>query len=131
MPEVRFSVLNEVPELRRLRREIERTLNGTPAQAIIMPVNLAIDEATQNIILHAFPEGMTGHIEVVGYISDGHLNISLTDTAPLIDLDQVRPRDLDQLREGGLGTHFILETTESANWWHDNGKNRLDLTFKI
>jgi sigma-B regulation protein RsbU (phosphoserine phosphatase) len=127
----RFSVLNEVPELRRLRREIERTLNGTPAQAIIMPVNLAIDEATQNIILHAFPEGMTGHIEVVGYISDGHLNIGLTDTAPLIDLDQVRPRDLDQLREGGLGTHFILETTESANWWHDNGKNRLDLTFKI
>ncbi len=126
-----LSILNEVPELRRLRREVERTLSNTPAESIITNVNLAIDEATQNIIRHAFPEGMTGHIEIGGYISGGFLNITLTDTAPLIDLDKVKPRDLGELREGGLGTHFILEITESANWWHDNGKNRLDLKFKI
>ena len=125
------SILNEVPELRRLRREIERALADTPAQSIIMNVNLAIDEATQNIIRHAFPEGMSGRIEIAGYISDGLLNISLTDTAPLIDLDKVRPRDLQDVREGGLGTHFIIEITQSANWWHDNGRNRLDLVFKI
>lgn len=126
-----LSILNEVPELRRLRSEIERTLRGTRAQSIIPNVNLAIDEATQNIIRHAFPEDMAGQIEISGYISDDLLHISLTDSAPLVDLSQVKPRELDQLREGGLGTHFIMQVTETANWWHDDGQNRLDLTFKI
>ena len=126
-----ISIINEVQELRRLRREIERTLADTPAREIIMNVCLAVDEATQNIIRHAFPDDTSGQIEIIGYIDDALLHISLTDTAPLIDLDKVKPRDLEELREGGLGTHFIMEITEDARWWHDNGKNRLDMSFKI
>ncbi len=126
-----ISIINEVQELRRLRREIENTLSDTRARDIIMNVNLAVDEATQNIIRHAFPEGMTGQIEISGYIANNLLHISLVDTAPLIDIDKVRPRDLEELREGGLGTHFIMETTEDARWWHDNGRNRLDLSFSL
>ena len=55
-----ISVTNEVPELRRLRREIENTLAKTQARNIAMNVCLAVDEATQNIIRHAFPENMSG-----------------------------------------------------------------------
>lgn len=126
-----ISITNEVPELRRLRREMERTLTDTPARNIIMSVCLAVDEATQNIIRHAFPADMSGTIQVNGYIADDMLHVSLTDDAPLIDLDKVRPRDLDDVREGGLGTHFIMEITERAEWLHDKGRNRLDLAFKI
>lgn len=126
-----ISITNEVPELRRLRREIENTLADTPARDIIMSVCLAVDEATQNIIRHAFPSDTSGTIQVSGYIADNLLYISLVDDAPLIDLDKVRPRDLDDLREGGLGTHFIMEITEQANWSHRDGRNRLDLAFKI
>jgi len=126
-----ISITNEVPELRRLRREIENTLADTPARDIIMSVCLAVDEATQNIIRHAFPSDTSGTIQVSGYIADNLLYISLVDDAPLIDLDKVRPRGLDDLREGGLGTHFILEITEQANWSHRDGRNRLDLAFKI
>lgn len=126
-----ISLVNQVPELRRLRREIENTLSGTPAQDIIMSVCLAVDEATQNIIRHAFPDDMTGTIDVSGYLSDTALHISLLDNAPLIDIEKVKPRELDDLREGGLGTHFILEITEHAEWSHDNGRNRLDMVFKV
>ena len=126
-----ISIVNEVTELRRLRREMEKTLTGTRAQEIIMSVCLAVDEATQNIIRHAFPENMTGTIQVSGYLTDDLLNISLVDDAPLIDIEKVKPRELDDLREGGLGTHFILEITEEARWSHDNGKNRLDMAFKV
>ena len=126
-----ISIVNEVQELRRLRREIERTLSETPARDIIMNVCLAVDEATQNVIRHAFPDNMTGRIEIAGYIEDNLLHLSLTDTAPLIDLDQVKPRDLDKPREGGLGTHFIMEITEQCRWWHDNGRNRLDMSFSF
>ena len=126
-----ISIINEVQELRRLRREIERTLSGSPAQEIIMNVCLVVDEAAQNIIRHAFPEDTTGQIEISGYIASGFLHINITDTAPLIDLDKVKPRALDDIREGGLGTHFIKEIAEDARWWHDGGRNRLDLTLRF
>ena len=126
-----ISIINEVQELRRLRREIEHVLSDTRARDIIMNVNLAVDEATQNIIRHAFPEGMTGQIEISGYIADNLLHISVLDTAPLIDIDTVKPRELDEVREGGLGVHFIMEITKDARWWHDNGRNRLDLSFSL
>ena len=70
-----ISIINEVQELRRLRREIENTLTGTPAQEIIMSVNLAVDEATQNIIRHAFPDDMSKRIDISGYI-EGDCRIS-------------------------------------------------------
>lgn len=126
-----ISVTNEVPELRRLRREIETQLSDTPARSITMNVCLAVDEATQNIIRHAFPENMSGRIEIGGYIAAEKLHISITDTAPLIDLDKVKPRDLDDIREGGLGTHLIQEIANETRWWHDDGRNRLDLTFTL
>lgn len=126
-----ISIVNEVTELRRLRREVEHTLSGTPAQDIIKSVCLAVDEATQNIIRHAFPEDMSGTIQVSGYIAGTLLHISLSDDAPLIDLDKVKPRALDDLREGGLGTHFIMEITEDAKWSHHQGRNRLDMSFAI
>lgn len=126
-----ISIVNEVPELRRLRREIEKTLTGTPAHHIITNICLAIDEAAQNAIRHAFGDMATGTIQVSGYLSDAFLCVSLIDDAPLIDLDAVKPRDLDDIREGGLGTHFIKEMTARAHWSHDAGKNRLDLDFKL
>ena len=124
-----ISVTNEVPELRRLRREIENTLAETQARNIVTNVCLAVDEATQNIIRHAFPENMSGRIEIGGYFAEQKLHISITDTAPLIDLAQVKPRELDDIRDGGLGTHLITEVSDEARWWHDNGRNRLDLVF--
>jgi sigma-B regulation protein RsbU (phosphoserine phosphatase) len=124
-----ISVTNEVQELRRLRREIENTLADTQARNIATNVCLAVDEATQNIIRHAFPENMSGRIKIGGYIAAQKLHISITDTAPLIDLTQVKPRDLDDIRDGGLGTHLIMEVSDEARWWHDNGRNRLDLVF--
>ena len=124
-----ISVTNEIPELRRLRREIEAALSKTPARGIIMNICLAVDEATQNIIRHAFPENMSGRIEIGGYMAEQKLHVSITDTAPLIDLEKVKPRNLDDVRDGGLGTHLIQEVTDEARWWHDDGRNRLDLVF--
>lgn len=125
-----ISITNEVPELRRLRRQMENTLADTPARNIITNVCLAVDEAAQNIIRHAFAPDTSGTIQVTGYMADGFLHVSVMDDAPLIDLEKVRPRELDDLREGGLGTHFIMEITERADWLHDNGRNRLDMAFK-
>ncbi len=130
-PLFNLSLINEVQELRRLRREIKHSLTDTPAQNIIANVCLAVAEATQNIICHAFPSHTAGRIEIAGHLCQNHLHVSLIDSAPLIDIDQIKPRDLEDIREHGLGTHFILEITQDAHWWHDGGRNRLDMTFSL
>lgn len=79
---------------------------------------LAVDEACQNIIRHAYgdtpPGDMPGDM-VVELVRDGdRLEVRLTDFAPTVDPAFIKPRDLGDLRPGGLGTHFIRELTEEA-----------------
>ena len=44
------------------------------------------------------------------------LVLSLIDFAPTIDLARVKPRDLDDVRPGGLGTHLIRKVMDSADF---------------
>ena len=40
----------------------------------------------------------------------------LKDFAPPVDLSRIKPRELDELRPGGLGTHLIQEVMDSADF---------------
>ena len=77
---------------------------------------LAIDEACQNIIRHAYKEDPNGVIELEIRREGENLVFSLLDFAPEIDPSQVKPRDLDDVRPGGLGTHFIQELMDRADF---------------
>jgi sigma-B regulation protein RsbU (phosphoserine phosphatase) len=77
---------------------------------------LAIDEACQNIIRHAYRGESDGPIELeIEHQSDG-LVFSLIDHAPAIDPNRVQPRDLDDIRPGGLGTHFIRRVMDEVEF---------------
>ena len=77
---------------------------------------LAIDEACQNIIRHAYKEDPNGVIELEIRREGRDLVFSLLDSAPQIDPSQVKPRDLDDVRPGGLGTHFIQKVMDRAEF---------------
>ena len=112
-----ISITNEI-RISRVRREIERTLADTSARDIIMSVVLAVDEATQNIIRHAFPDNMSGTIKVSGYLADGLLHISLVDDAPLIDLDKVN-RAISMICAKAVLAHISLwKSPKHAEWLH-------------
>ena len=119
-----FSMLNEISELRRIRTHLRERLTGTKAQARLNDIVTAIDEAAQNIIRHAFPDNMTGTINISVWLTEAATKITLTDTAPLIDVSNIKPRDLDDLREGGLGTHFITSLSERRNGAIAAGRTR-------
>lgn len=94
---------------------------------------LAVAEAGQNIILHAY-DGREGEaIEVEILRRSNALVIRLRDFASPSDPEAIRPRDLDDISPGGLGTHFIREIMDSAEFLPPPGGegNLLQLTKKI
>lgn len=84
----------------------------TPTADIV----LAIDEACQNIIRHAYKGDPDDVIELTISREGESLIFDLMDHAPEIDPSKVKPRDLDDVRPGGLGTHFIRKVMDQADF---------------
>ena len=84
----------------------------TPTSDIV----LAIDEACQNVIRHAYKGDPNGIIELEICREGDDLIFSLRDEAPPVDPAQVKPRDLDDVRPGGLGTHFIRKLMDRVDF---------------
>ncbi len=77
-------------------------------------VTLAVDEACQNIIRHAYKDIPEGEIVIEISRKGGELVILLKDFAPTIDPKTVKPRNLEDIRPGGLGTHLIREIMDEV-----------------
>jgi sigma-B regulation protein RsbU (phosphoserine phosphatase) len=93
---------------------------------------LAVGEACQNAILHAYPGREVGPI-ILGILRGAdRLVLRVTDFGPPIDPATVRPRDLRDLRPGGLGTYFIQQVMDTADFGPalDGTGNVLQMTKK-
>lgn len=82
---------------------------------------IAVNEACMNIIQHGYTGDTTGEIELEILNNSGVLEFQLNDSAPTVSLADVQPRALDDLRPGGLGTHFIREIMDEFS--HGPGPN--------
>ncbi len=83
--------------------------------AMVEDVVLAIDEACQNIIRHAY-RGETDEEILLQIVRDGDaLVISLRDYAPEVSSDCMNPRDLENIRPGGLGCHLIQQVMDEVS----------------
>jgi len=104
-------------ELKRVRDALRDSLErcGCSAKSAA-DIVLAIDEACQNIIRHAYRGESDDLIEVEVERLGDRLVFSLTDQAPAIDPSRVKPRDLEDVRPGGLGTHFIRRVMDEVEF---------------
>ena len=55
-------------------------------------------------------------IELAMQVNGGELIARIRDNAPTVDAAAITPRDLDDLRPGGLGTHFMREIMDSVDY---------------
>ena len=94
---------------------------------------LAVNEACMNVIEHAYGSGRRGEIVLEIHDNGQEIEIVLTDFAAPIDLDGVRPRALDDLRPGGLGTHFMNTIMDRCVYSHlpAGGGNVLRMTKRL
>ncbi len=104
-------------ELKRVRDALRERLEGCGcSDKSCADIVLAIDEACQNIIRHAYRGESDQAIELEVERRGDRLVFTLTDEAPAIDPSRVKPRDLEDVRPGGLGTHFIRRVMDEVEF---------------
>ncbi|ARJ66781.1 serine/threonine protein phosphatase [Magnetospirillum sp. ME-1] len=84
-------------------------------ETMVGDVVLAVDEACQNIIRHAY-KGGAGDILVHLDRDLDRLVIRLMDFAPAVDVAKIQPRPLDEIRPGGLGTHLMRSIMDDVDF---------------
>ncbi len=94
---------------------------------------VAINEACMNVIQHADQGDYSGEIVLEIFNNDGHLEVVLTDFAQPVDTGSIKPRDIEDLRPGGLGTYFIGQIMDEVEYGHlaDGCGNRLTMRKNI
>lgn len=75
---------------------------------------LAVCEACQNVIQHGYAGQEAGDIVLSLARSSDGIVVRLQDFAPPVDPAKFKPRDLADVRPGGLGIHFIENLMDSA-----------------
>lgn len=70
-------------------------------------IKLAVDEACSNVIKYAYHGDTSKNIVVKYGFSQKQISIIIEDSGEKADPEKIQGRDLDDVRPGGLGMHFI------------------------
>ncbi|HOF18240.1 MAG TPA: ATP-binding protein [Phycisphaerae bacterium] len=130
---IRMTVLSTPAHLPVVRAAVEKVceLAGVDEQAI-GGVVLSVDEAMTNIIRHAYDGHDDQPIEIELSVTDSALRIRLRDFGRSVDPAEIRSRELDDVRPGGLGVHIMQECMDSVSYEPaEGGGTRLTLTKRI
>ncbi|MEW6584059.1 MAG: ATP-binding protein [Nitrospirota bacterium] len=98
-------------------------------EALAEDIKLAVDEACANVIKHAY-KGDTSKKIVLKYMnSKKQFTVIIEDAGIKADPGSIQGRDLDDLKPGGLGVHFIRRVFDVFTFDDKKKKgNRLILT---
>jgi anti-sigma regulatory factor (Ser/Thr protein kinase) len=116
-------LLNILRSVARFRAQ-EAGFNECDADCMAM----AIDEAAANIIRHTYGGRPDARLVLEVRPFPDRLEFILEDWGPKVREDLIRPRALDDLRPGGLGTFFITSFMDECSFDQDFKEgNRLKL----
>jgi anti-sigma regulatory factor (Ser/Thr protein kinase) len=73
---------------------------------------LAVDEACANIIKYAYGGATDKPILITARILENGIEVVLRDYGKKVDPETIKSRELDDIRPGGLGVHFIRSSMD-------------------
>lgn len=101
-------------------------------EAVSKDIALAVNEACANVIQHTYRGATDKEIILVIERQDRYLEFLLSDFGDRVDPAKIKPRDLDDVRPGGLGSHFIRKIMDSVDYMPgDAVGNKLIMKKKI
>ncbi|MBI5187661.1 MAG: ATP-binding protein [Nitrospirae bacterium] len=99
--------------------------------SITEDLKLAVDEACTNIIRHAYRDDFTRKISIRLRVSRRRFQAIIEDDGEQTPEQALRGRDLDDVRPGGLGMHFIKKTFDEVRYERHKDINRLTLSREL
>lgn len=114
----------------------EKALQSGIDKSVIDKIVLAVDEASTNIIKHAYNYDASTEFIIRVFISKKEFKVLLIDHGKSFDPNQVADPDmptyLKQHRVGGLGLHLMRHLMDTVEYHNLEGNgNQLILTKKI
>lgn len=86
---------------------------------------LALQEASSNVIRYAFPEGSDERFEVTFRYTGDTLELELVDEGKPYNPEWAREPHFEEFSEGGYGLHLIQQTMDSVRYRREEGRNIL------
>jgi serine/threonine-protein kinase RsbW len=110
-----FSILSDPSNLKIVRDHLKSFIKEKGFQKVDQDsVILATDEAVQNVMRYAYNLEKDKKIDVTFEVKDPNLIIQIRDYGKQVPIEQIKPRELDDVKPGGLGVHFIRNICEKV-----------------
>ena len=126
-----LEINSDPSELKKVREKVEVFCKENQIKVNLLEIKLAIDEALQNIIRHAYKLDKTKKITIkLEKISEDSFKAEIRDYGERVPIDQIKHRALDDIKPGGLGVHFIKSISKEMTYEHkDEAGTLLTLVF--
>ena len=86
---------------------------------------LCVDEACSNVIKHSYEGSCDEPIEATFTIEGDDFKVQIRDYGKQCNINQIKPRELDDVKPGGLGTHFINEIMDEVSYCTNRAKGTM------
>lgn len=128
---VKLSLTANPENLKKVRQLITTTaenlkLNEKTTAGII----LAVDEVCSNIIRHGYKgdDSCNISVSVSTETSPFRLVIEIQDTGKSFNLEKAKPRDVKEVKPGGLGVYIVKQVMDDVQYkTSDDGTNHIKL----
>jgi anti-sigma regulatory factor (Ser/Thr protein kinase) len=123
---IKLSIPSDPKYLGLIRKVLQELLNShdvpdDTARRLI----LCVDEACANVIKHSYEGPCDEPIEATFTIEGDDFKVQIRDYGKQCKIDQIKPRCLEDLKPGGLGTHFMNEIMDEVSYCTDRAKGTL------
>ena len=132
MPEgpIEFSIPSHPAFLQMVRAVVKKAgemVNLPEDQAGLLV--LGVDEASSNIIKYAYDNDPGGRLDYVITLAPDRMDISITDYGRPCDIPRLKPRDMDEVKPGGLGIYIINQVMDQVVYaCGTDNKNQIHMT---
>ena len=126
-------ILSDLRELRKLRRFVREFCGmlhyPVPEQDLIDALELAVNEASSNIMRHAYHGRTDQRIFVETEACPETITVTLRHLGAGFEPSATVPGPPDGTRESGFGTYIIYKSMDRVRYYHDErGRNCISLT---
>ena len=116
---MKITIKSNPKELRQVRLEIELYCRANFSNIDSSKVIIAVDEALQNVMRYAYDMKPDQLIDIFFKKTElSNFEVKIRDYGKQAPLENIKPRDINDIKPGGLGVYFIKQCSKSSEYKH-------------